>query len=66
MTGPNSILTLPEAGSILRHIATLATPTEGQAIAWDPKDKRLLWSIERKARELVGSRVPDVIEKTGN
>ena len=36
------------------------TPTNGQAIAWDPKEKRLLWSIERGKRELVGSRVPEV------
>ncbi len=57
------VVALPEAGSILRHVATIPIPTNGQAIAWDPKDRRLLWSIERKARELVASRIPDVVEK---
>ena len=54
------VLALPEAGSILRHVATIPIPTNGQAIAWDPKEKRMLWSIERKVRELVASRVPAV------
>lgn len=57
------VVALPEAGSVLRHVATIAIPTNGQAIAWDPKDKRLLWSIERKGRALVASRVPEIMEK---
>lgn len=56
------VVALPDAGSILRHVATVPIPTNGQAIAWDPKDKRLLWSIERKGLELVASRVPEVVE----
>lgn len=57
------VTALPEAGSTLRHVATIPIPTNGQAIAWDPKDPRLLWSIERKDRALVASRVPVVSEK---
>jgi len=57
------VVALPEAGSILVHVATIPIPTNGQAIAWDPQDKRLLWSIERGKRELVGSRVPVVPAK---
>ena len=51
-------LRIPEAGSILEHVATIAIPTDGQAIAWDAKDKRVLWSIERSATQMVASRVP--------
>lgn len=51
-------LRLPQAGSRLEHVATLAIPTDGQAIAWDRSEKRLLWSIARKGREVVASRVP--------
>ncbi len=57
------VVALPEAGSVLRHVGTLAIPTGGQAIAWDPRDERLLWSIERKTRELVASRVPPFVEQ---
>lgn len=51
-------LRLPRAGSRLEHVATLAIPTDGQAIAWDAKQPRLLWSIDRKEREVVASTVP--------
>ena len=54
------VLRLPEAGPTLIHVATMAIPTNGQAIAWDAKDDRLLWSIERKTREVVASRIPPV------
>lgn len=48
------------AGDRLVHIATIATPTGGQAIGWDPAATRTLWSIERKRAELVASKVPVV------
>lgn len=51
-------LRVPEAGPVLQHVATIAIPTDGQAIAWDARDKRILWSIERTRTELVASRVP--------
>lgn len=54
------VLKLPPAGAVLDHVATVAVPTGGQAIDWDPVEPRLLWSIERKQGELVSSRVPQV------
>lgn len=54
------VLKLPEAGSELLHVGTMAIPTNGQAIAWDPKEDRLLWSIERSSRSIVASRIPAV------
>lgn len=52
------VVALPEAGSTLRHIATMLIPTNGQAIAWDPKESRRLWAIERSSKELVASQIP--------
>lgn len=49
---------LPKTGTTLEHLATIATPTGGQAIGWDGAEPRVLWSIERKSSELVASRVP--------
>jgi len=51
------VLRLPAAGTRLEHVATVAIATGGQAIGTDPTDPCLLWSIERRARELVLSRV---------
>jgi len=53
-------LRLPEAGSRLELVATVAIPTNGQAIAWDASEPRLLWSIERSTRQLVASRIPEL------
>lgn len=53
------VLRLPRAGSRLERVATVAIPTQGQAIAWDPR-ARLLWSIDRKTREIVASMVPAI------
>jgi hypothetical protein len=50
------IVALPRAGSVLVHVATIATATRGQAFGWDPRDPKLLWSIDRKHRQIVGSR----------
>ncbi len=56
-------LRVPEGGGVLEHVATIAIPTDGQAIAWDGRDPRLLWSIERKTRELVATRIPEVLAR---
>ncbi|QDT39490.1 hypothetical protein [Stratiformator vulcanicus] len=49
------ILTLPKAGSVLKHVATLDIPFPGQAIAWDRSEgnENLLWGIDRPKREVV-------------
>jgi hypothetical protein len=58
-------LALPTQGDTLTHVATLTSPTAGQAIAWDKSQPRILWSIERTTAELVASKVPLVVEATG-
>lgn len=50
----------PAGGGVLELVATIAMPTNGQAIGWDPKDRRILWSITRQGSELVASRIPVV------
>lgn len=51
-------LRLPKAGATLELVATLPVPTEGQAIDWDPAEPRLLWSIDRRAKQLHSTRMP--------
>lgn len=51
-------LRVPTHGRTLAHVATLATPTAGQAIGWDKSEPRVLWSIERATSDLVASKVP--------
>ncbi len=51
---------VPAKGGVLELVATIAMPTGGQAIGWDRREKRLIWSIGRGTGEIVGSRVPPV------
>lgn len=53
-------LRLPERGRRLELVAIIPTVTGGQAIDWDPVQPRTLWSIDRKASQIVASRVPVV------
>lgn len=50
----------PKAGSVLELVATIPIPFEGQAIDWDPKQKRLLWGISRKDRKAIAVTIPGV------
>ncbi|MBO1326682.1 hypothetical protein K2X14_09270 [Acetobacter sp. TBRC 12305] len=52
------VLALPEAGGRLRYVRTLPMATEGQAFDWDQTAPRQIWSIQRKTREVVESRLP--------
>jgi len=52
------VLKAPPGGGTLTLVATVTIPTDGQAIALGGHDKDLLWSIERRTRELVASRLP--------
>ncbi len=54
------VLRVPKSGDVLVHVATIAIPTNGQAIGWDPRETRLLWSIERRGKQIVASRIPPV------
>ncbi|USI71489.1 hypothetical protein [Sphingomonas morindae] len=51
---------VPATGDRLTLVATIATPTGGQAISWDPRRPRLLWSIDRAGSAVVASQVPPV------
>lgn len=48
---------LPKAGSVLRHVATVPFPNEGQAIAFDRSGTGLLYGILRKTRTIVAAPV---------
>jgi hypothetical protein len=53
-------LRLPRNGPRLELVAIVPTVTGGQAIDWDPKAPRTLWSIDRRTSEIVASRIPAV------
>ena len=50
---------IPQAGSQLELVRTLAIPTPGQAIDWDPRVAGRLWSIDRAATTMVASDIAD-------
>jgi len=50
------VLSVPPTGTVLEHVATVSVATSGQAIDWDPRDQKLLWSIDRRRREIVSNR----------
>lgn len=54
------VLRVPKQGSVLEHVATIASPIEGQAIAIDPADHRAIYGISRSARQVVAIRLPDL------
>ncbi len=56
-------LRLPEAGTVLEHVATIGLPTGGQAIAWDRSQSRVLWSLDRETKMVVASRIPVISAK---
>ncbi len=51
------VVTFPQAGSVLRWIATIPFPSEGQAFCWDPHEPGVLYSIVKKTREVIVGRV---------
>jgi hypothetical protein len=50
------VVAVPRLGKVLEHLATVPIATPGQAIDWDPRDSKLLWSIDRKRKEIVSTR----------
>lgn len=54
------VLRVPKAGSVLEHVATIASPIEGQAIAIDPADHLAIYGISRSTRQVVAIRLPDL------
>ena len=54
------VLRFPAMGPVLETVAVVPNCTEGQGVAWDPQDQRVLWGISRQRRELMAWRVPDI------
>ena len=54
------VLELPRIGSVLKHVATIPVPVEGQAIAFDRGAERVLFGISRGKREVVAMKLPPV------
>lgn len=52
------VLALPEAGSVLIRKATIPVTSHGQAIDFDPRDRSLLWSVDRASQTVIASRMP--------
>jgi hypothetical protein len=52
------VLKLPKGGATLDHVGTIAVAIEGQAIAWDKSQKRVIYGISRPSREVVAMHVP--------
>jgi len=52
-------LRIPSAGASLELDAVLPVAAEGQGIAWDPSDPRVLYTMVRSTREVVVSRLAD-------
>lgn len=51
------VLDFPEAGSVLKWVATVRIAAEGQAFGWDPVEPGILYSIGRKGRDVIVGRV---------
>jgi hypothetical protein len=47
----------PKAGSVLKWIATIPFPSEGQAFCFDPEDPQLLYSILKRTKEVIVGRL---------
>jgi hypothetical protein len=51
------VLDFPEAGSVMRWIATFPIPAEGQAFAFDPGQPGVLYTVLRRTTEVIVGRV---------
>lgn len=51
------VLDLPKAGSVFEWRDTIPISAEGQAISWDKKEPGILYTIGRKSKEIIISRV---------
>lgn len=51
------VLEFPGAGGVLRWVATVPVPIEGQAFAWDPRERGTVYFVDRRTREIIAGRV---------
>lgn len=54
------VLALPEAGPILKWIATIPITAQGQAFAWDPAESGILHTISKTGRAVLTGRIAGV------
>jgi outer membrane protein assembly factor BamB len=54
------VLDVPAGGGVLKLVAIIAVPIEGQAIAFDRRARDTLFGISRARREVVGMTLPPV------
>jgi len=52
-------LRVPTSGAALEFVEILPAAAEGQGIAWDPSNPRVLYTVMRSTREVVVSRLTD-------
>lgn len=57
------VLKLPKGGPTLDYVATIGVATEGQAIAWDKTQPRVVYGISRAGGEVIGMKIPEVAKK---
>jgi hypothetical protein len=51
------VVDFPRAGSVLKWIATIPFPSEGQAFCFDPEEPGVLYSILKRTKEVIVGRV---------
>ena len=51
------VVMFPKAGSVMKWIATIPIPAEGQAFCWDPQNPDVLYSVLKKTKEVIVGRV---------
>jgi hypothetical protein len=54
------VLKLPKMGSVLELVTVIDVPFEGQAWAWDPAEKRIIYGISRQGGEVIVARIPEL------
>ena len=52
------VVTLPDGGAVLDHVATLPIEAAGQAIDWDEREPTMLYGIDRMGGTMLQMRVP--------
>lgn len=60
------VFDLPKTGTELPWTATIPISAAGQAFAWDPSATGVLYSIERKTKEVIVSRITSSDAKTAS
>lgn len=57
------VLDVPAGGGVLKLVATIPVPVEGQAFAFDRGAPGVVFGVSRRTREIVGFRLPKVEDK---